>query len=200
MASEYGLNFGFRVSDETRRSSFGRVRTPKSGPALLIGTAVELNPADPQYLRPVTAERVAAPDFAWGPTAGLLVQEEEHLRSVYSAEYFDSFNIGVAQHNRLSVITSGAGTKVWFKNTRGYGPGLGPVRNGVPTDSTRADGRVIPAVTMFATAGMAVGVAVTWNGTAWAAAPGANPNDPTSVGVVSYYNAPAGLVEVFLTH
>jgi hypothetical protein len=187
MASEYGLNFGFRVSDETRRSSFGRVRTPKSGPALRIGTAVELNPDDPMYLRPVDAARMGAADFTWGPTAGILVQEEEHLRSVYGAEYFDSFDIGVAQHNRLSVITSGAGTKVWFKNT---------------TQQVRADGRVIPAVSMFTTAGMAVGVAVTWDGAAmrWAPAAGANPNDATSIGVCSYYNASAGLVEVFLTH
>ncbi len=185
MASEYGLNFGFRVSDETRRSSFGRVRTPKSGPALQIGTAVELDPADPMYLRPVTAARVGAPDFTWGPTAGLLVQEEVWDRSIYQSDIIDSFSYGIALHNRLSVITSGAGTKVWFKNTAGQ---------------NRADGRVIAAVTMFATAGMAVGVPVTWNGTAWAAAPGTNPNGPTNVGVVSYYNASAGLVEVFLTH
>ena len=183
MASEYGLNFGFRVSDETRRSSFGRVRTPKTGPALLIGTAVELDPANPMYLRAVTAGRIAEADFAWGPTAGLLIQEEEWDRTIYQTDVLDSFSFGVAKHNRLSVITSGAGTKVWFRNTAGQ---------------TRADGRVIPAVTMFATAGMAVGAPVTWNGTAWAVGTG-RPSDPANVGVCSYYDASAGLAEVFLT-
>jgi hypothetical protein len=184
MASEYGLNFGFRVSDETRRSSFGRVRTPKTGPALLIGTAVEQDPTAPGYLRSITTARVAEAGFAWGPTAGLLVQEEEHLRSVYQTDIIDSFSFGVAKHNQLSVITSGAGTKVWFRNTAGQ---------------TRADGRVIPAVTMFATAGMVVGAPITWNGTAWAVGTG-TPNDVKNVGVCSYYDSSAGLVEVFLTH
>ena len=38
MASDYGLHFGFRRSDETLRVSEGRFRTPVTGTALLIGS------------------------------------------------------------------------------------------------------------------------------------------------------------------
>lgn len=184
MASEYGLNFGFRVSDETRRSSFGRVRTPKTGAALLMGTAVEQDPANPGYLR----VKPAATPFRTG-ASGLLVQEEEWDRTIYQSDIIDSFSYGVAKHNRLSVITSGPGTKVWFRNTAGQ---------------TRADGRVIPAVTMFLTTSggatpvaLAVGVGLGWDGTRWV--PAADPTAATSLMEVTYYDASAGLVEAFLT-
>lgn len=179
MASDYGLNFGFRVSDETRRSSFGRVRTPKTGPALLIGSAVEQDPTNPGYLRALAAGGTIRPG-----TSGLLVQEEDWDRTIYQSEFLDSFGKGVALHNRLSVITNGAGTKVWFKNS---------------TQQVRADGRVIPAVTIYRTAGMAVGVGLTWDGTAWLPAPATALDDPTVFMEVSYYDAATGLVEAFLT-
>lgn len=178
MASDYGLNFGFRVSDETRRSSNGRVRTPKTGPALLCGTAVEQDPANPGYLRVMAGGR----PFRTG-TSGLLVQEEVWDRSIYGADVIDSFSLGTCLPNRLSVITSGPGTKVWFRNTPGQ---------------TRADGRVLPAVTMFLTAGVAVGRGLVWNGTQWADAGTTAITDPTVLMEVSYYDAAAGLVEAFL--
>jgi len=65
--------------------------------------------------------------------------------------HLDSFGLGVAYNNRPSVIVAGAGTKVWFKNTLA---------------STRADGRVIAAVTMvdFTIPPVPMGY-LTWNGT-----------------------------------
>lgn len=176
MASDYGLNFGFRVSDETRRSSNGRVRTPV-GSALLLGTAVEVDPAAPGYLR--VAGNAAKPRTG---TCGLLVQEEIWDRPLYGQQVLDSFSLGVALPNRLSVITNGPGTKVWFKNTPGQ---------------TRADGRVIAATTMFATASVAVGRGLAWDGTKWVDV--ADPTAATSFMEVSYYNASAGLVEAYLT-
>lgn len=176
MASDYGLNFGFRVSDETRRSSNGRVRTPV-GSALALGTAVELDPANPSYVRVAAAG--AKPRTG---TCGLLVQEEIWDRPVYGQQVLDSFSLGVALPNRLSVITNGPGTKVWFKNTAGQ---------------SRADGRVIPAHTMFLAAGVAVGHGLAWNGTTWVDV--ADPTDPTSFMEVSFYDASAGLVEAYLT-
>ena len=178
MASDYGLNFGFRVSDETRRSSNGRVRTPKTGAALLCGTAVEQDPAAPGFLK----VKAAATPFRTG-NSGLLVQEEVWDRSIYGSDVVDSFSLGVCLANRLSVITSGAGTKVWFKNTAA---------------STRADGRAIAATTMFLTASVAVGRGLVWNGTAWADAGATVITDPTVLMEVSYYDATAGLVEAFL--
>lgn len=176
MASDYGLNFGFRVSDESVRSSEGRLRTPATGAPLLLGTAVELDPANAGFLRVAPASSVPRPR-----TCGLLIQEEAWDRTVYESEIIDSFSLGVAKLNRLSVITTGNGVKVWYKNTAGQ---------------TRADGRVISAVTMFATAGVAVGHGLAWDGTKWVNV--TDPTDPTSFMEVTVYDASKGYLEAVL--
>lgn len=181
MASDYGLNFGFRVSDETRRSSMGRVKTPATGPLLLCGTAVEIDPANPGFLKPGDAGiklRTGA--------SGLLVQEEQWDIPIYGPEYVDSWYLGVCKPNRLSVITSGPGTKVWLKNT--------PAQN-------RADGRAIAATSMFlagagATA-VAAGTGLAWDGTHWVGV--ADPTDPTSWGEVTYYDPTRNYLELTLS-
>ena len=177
MASDYGLNFGFRVSDETRRSSNGTLRTPATGSALLLGTCVEVDAANAGYLK-----QAASGVKARTGNAGLLVQEEVWDRSIYEGELTDSYMLGVAKKNRLSVITSGPGTKVWFENTAG---------------STRADGRVIPAVTMFDATNVAVGRGLAWDGTKWVDV--ADPTAATSFMEVSEFNSAAGLVVAYLT-
>lgn len=152
MASEYGLNFGFRRSDESVRVSEGRFRTPVAGAALLIGTAVQIDPASAGFMKTCAAAAPLVPGFA-----GLLVQEEIMIGSIYGAEtgLLDSFSYGVAKKNTLSVITTGAGTKVWFKNTLAQ---------------TRADGRDISAVTVWdiTTLAPVVGDSLGWDGTKWA--------------------------------
>ncbi len=151
MASEYGLNFGFRRSDESVRVSEGRFRTPATGSPLLIGTAVQIDPANPGFLKACASAAPLVPGVA-----GLLVQEEVHIGSIYGQPVgaFDSFSsaYGIAKPNTLSVVTTGAGTKVWFKNTTG---------------ATRADGRVTPSVTMWTPSGVALGDSLGWNGSAW---------------------------------
>jgi len=146
MASDYGLNFGFRRSDESMAIREGRFKTPV-GSALRLGTAVEIDPATPGYLK----QSATATDPLPG-VHGLLVQEESHLRSIYNAPEWDSFDLGIAKANQLSVIWAGAGTKVWFRNTAGQ---------------TRIDGRVIPSVAIVVMTSVVVGDALTWNGTAW---------------------------------
>lgn len=153
MASDYGLNFGFRRSDESSRVSEGRQRTPV-GSALVLGTCVEIDPANEGFLRQGAA---SAPPRTG--ICGLLLQELDWDVSIYDGEVIDSFAKGVAKPNRLSVITNGAGTKVWFRNTAG---------------ATRADGRVIPARTLVDFTGLVLGSSLLWNGTAWADA-GATP-------------------------
>lgn len=148
MASDYGRNFGFRRSDESVRNSEGRFRTPTTGNALLLGTAVQIDSANAGDLKVCAANASLIPGFA-----GLLVQEEIHLPSIYDAEYIDTYGIGAAKKGRLSVITTGAGTKVWFKNTGA---------------ETRADGRSIAAVTLVTISGVAVGDCLGWDGTYWA--------------------------------
>lgn len=146
MASDYGLNFGFRRSDESGRNSEGRFKTPVAS-ALKLGTAVEIDPAEPGYLKQSATNAIPVPG-----KSGLLLNEENFLRGTYEVMGYDSFDMGVAPADSLSVITYGTGTKVWFKNTAGQ---------------TRADGRVIDAVTMFTAAGLAVGERLGWDGAKW---------------------------------
>jgi hypothetical protein len=152
MASDYGLNFGFRRSDESVRTSEGRFKTPATGALLLIGTAVQIDPATPGYLKVCAAASPLVPGYA-----GILVQEEVHWGSIYTQDVhlFDSYNLGTAKLNTLSVVSTGAGTKVWFRNTVG---------------STRADGRVVPTVTIWDTVtnAPAVGDSLGWDGVKWA--------------------------------
>lgn len=178
MASDYGLNFGFRRSDESVRVSEGRVKTPATGAALLLGTAVELDPSNAGYLR--VAASGAKPRTG---TCGLLVQEEVWDRTIYEAQRVDSFLLGIAKKNRLSVITNGAGTKVWFKNT---------------DQQDRADGRSIAAVTMFDSTSVAVGHGLAWDGTKWVNV--TDPTDATSFMEVTFYDASKKYLEAVLTH
>lgn len=154
MASNYGLNFGFRHSDESSRRSEGRFKTPV-GSSLRYGTAVEIDAASAGYLK-----QSAADVSPLAGVRGLLLQEEDFDRSIYETSIVDSHQIGLAKADRLSVITGGAGVKVWFKNT---------------AEVTRADGRVVDAVDIvdFDNDGagnpttLAVGTQLGWSGTAW---------------------------------
>ena len=149
MASDYGLNFGFRRSDESVAVREGRLKTPLTG-TFRLGSLVQFDPAAPGYLKACASAAIGE-----GATVGLLVQEEIWNRSIYETMHLDSFGLGVAYNNRPSVIVAGAGTKVWFKNTAG---------------STRADGRVIASVTMvdLTTGTPAILDYLTWNGTTFA--------------------------------
>lgn len=149
MASDYGLNFGFRRSDENSRVSAGRYRTPAgSAGTLQIGTCVEIDPASEGYLRAAAADAPARTGIC-----GILLQEEVWDRSIYENDWVDSYQLGLTKPDTLSVITNGAGTKVWFKNT---------------PEITRADGRVIPAVTIVAgLASLSVGDQLGWDGSQW---------------------------------
>lgn len=144
MAGNYGNFFGFRRSDE--RWTVGTLKTPV-GSSLLLGTVVEIDPASPGYLK--QSAKDAAPLAGW---CGLLIQELQFERSIfeYDVSMVDTIAQGVAKANRLSVITGAAGVKVWYKNIAG---------------ETRADGRVVPARTLYSTAGtLAAGDEVAWDG------------------------------------
>lgn len=148
--SDYGLNFGFLRSDEHVRVSEGGFKTPASS-SLLLGTMVEIDPASEGYLKQCATNPTMITGFR-----GLLLQEHQWDRSIYEAgalgeggNALDSFQIGVAKANVRSIITNGAGVKVWFKNTAA---------------SDRADGRHIDAVTMATLTSVAVGDVLGWDG------------------------------------
>lgn len=150
MASDYGLNFGFRRSAETMARQVGRYKTPAGAAgALQIGTAVKIDAAEAGYLVACEDGDPLIPGFS-----GLLVQEDEHIDfgSGYTPSSIDSFDLGVTAPNRLSAFWFGAGVTVWMKNS---------------PEITRVDGRVIPAVTMFDPTSVEVGGYLGWNGTAW---------------------------------
>lgn len=151
MASNYGLNFGFLRSSEEVRVAEGRHKVPAAA-SWVLGTAVEIDPAVPGYLKQSAANAVPVTGYA-----GLLLQELDMFRGIYESDVnlMDSFQYGLAKPANLAIVTNGAGTKVWYKNTAAQ---------------TRADGRVIAARTMFLTTNMAVGAEIGWNGTAWAEA------------------------------
>lgn len=152
MASDYGLNFGFRRSDESMATREGRFKTPvDADPLLLQGSAVEIDPAVPGYMKQADANE--APKSGLN---GLLVQEESHLFSAFEEHGHDSYSLGRAKNDQLSVIWAGVGTKVWFRNTA--------ARNRF--------GRTSDAVQIVDLTGVAVGDSLGWNGTRWAKADG----------------------------
>jgi len=144
MASDYGLNFGFRRSDESVLVREGRLKVPTTG-TFRLGSLVTFDPAAPGYLKVAAANEVGE-----GGTVGLLVQEEIWDRSIYAPTRIDSFYYGVARNNRLAVIVSGPGGKVWLKNTAAQ---------------TRADGRAVAAVQMVDLTGVAIKDYLAWDGT-----------------------------------
>jgi hypothetical protein len=175
MASDYGLNFGFRRSDESLRLSEGRFKTPVAS-SLKLGTAVEIDPASPGYLKQSAANATPVPG-----KSGILVQEENHIRGTYDTMGYDSYDNGTALADKLSVISSGAGVKVWYKNTTG---------------TTRADGRTTSTVTMATLTGVAVGDRLGWDGSKWVE------SDGTTIPhwfVVTSVDVAGGYVEAVLT-
>jgi hypothetical protein len=147
MASDYGVNFGFRRSDESMAIREGRLKVPTTG-TFKQGDCVVFDTANAGFLT-----LGAAGEEAVSGWSGILVQEEVWDRSIYGVNTLDSFNLDEVLNNRLAAIWSGAGVKVWMRNT---------------AEQVRADGRTIPAATRWVTTGVALGDYLGWNGTAWA--------------------------------
>jgi hypothetical protein len=146
VSSNYGNNFGFRRAHEGLTVREGRQKTPV-GSAIRQGAFVSIDDANPGRLKVAGA---GTPPQAG--IAGLLVSEEFDL-SIYQGPFLDTFQLGVAKPDRLAAIWSGAGTKFWLRNSA--------------AQPARADGRSIPAVTMF-TGTPVQGSYLVWNGTAYA--------------------------------
>jgi hypothetical protein len=176
--SDYGLNFGFLRSDESSRSAAeGRFKTP-AGSSMLLGTMVEIDPANPGFIKQSDANAEPVTGYC-----GLLLQELEWDRSIYESDAaaVDTFMKGVAKANKLAVITSGAGTKVWFRNTQTV---------------NRADGRVVAGRTLATLTDLAVGDELGWDGSKFVEVNGTSVTNV--IGKVTAVNAAKGLVECVL--
>lgn len=163
MASDYGLNFGFRRSDESVSTREGRFKTPATG-AILLGSAVQIDPASAGYMKKSASNAAAVTGLC-----GLLVQEENHISELFEIPGHDSLDLGTAKVDKLSIIWSGPGTKVWFRNTDAYDRG----------------GRTKDAVEIVTEAGLAVGDALGWDGSKWVKVTGGITNAWLSVTAVS---------------
>lgn len=156
MASDYGLNFGFRRSDESMAIREGRFKVPATG-TFKQGDCVTIDPANPGFLKKAAANEALVPGVT-----GFLVQEEVWDRSIYGRQVLDSYALDEVLNGRLATIWSGAGTKVWLKNT---------------AQVTRVDGRVIPARQVVASvATIAAGDKLGWDGTQWVEVDGTTTN------------------------
>ena len=153
MASDYGLNFGFRRSDESFSVREGRFRSP-AGAGLLQGSLVQIDPAEPGYLKQADAGVAGVTGLV-----GLLVQEENHIGTVFEAAPFlghDSLDLGTAKADAPTVMWSGAGVKVWLKNTPAYSRG----------------NRSKDAVEICDLTGVTVGLSLGWDGDKYVLADG----------------------------
>ena len=150
MASDYGLNFGFRRSDESNATREGRFKTPASGSALLLGTAVMIDAANAGRLKQCGANQAPVTGLT-----GLLVQEESHIAgTVFGSSNpllgHDSIDLGAAKLDQLSTMWGGP-SKIWLKNTPAYSRGS----------------RSKEAVSIWTPTSVAVGDGLGWNGTKW---------------------------------
>lgn len=174
MASDYGLNFGFRRSDESMATREGRFKTPATGDPLLIGTAVQIDPANAGYMKQADANEAPL-----SGAHGLLVQEESHIPDLFNQVLMnghDSYDLGLAKKDQLSVIWAGVGTKVWFRNTAAYNRG----------------GRSKDEVLIVDLTGVSVGDQLGWNGSKWVKSDGTTTPHWLTVTAVSAGSDPDG--------
>lgn len=143
--SDYGKNFGFRRSEPSYRE--GRLGVPDTG-LFRQGDLVTLDPDTPGKLMLAPA---GAPVV--GGYTGLLIQEEGWDVSTFGPQVVDSNNKGVVLNGKQAVVMTGAGLKIWLRNTA----------------ETTYHGRTFPAVTRVDLTGVALGDELEWNGTRYAA-------------------------------
>lgn len=144
MASNYGLNFGFRRSDEhLRTGTEGRLRVPATG-TFHAGDFVTFDPANPGYIKMADANTGIRPGFS-----GFLIQEDAWDIPLNGNQIMMTYDYDVIHNSSLCAIWTGAGLKIWLKNT--------------PAKSNRGQ-RSLPSVTKVTVAGLAIGDFLAWDG------------------------------------
>ena len=148
MASDYGLNFGFRRSDESMRSGTeGRLKVPATG-TFHQGDLVTFDPAAPGFIKLADAKAGIDPGFT-----GLLVQEEAWNIPVHANQVLSTQDLDVVYNNRLCAIWTGAGLKIWLRNTAA---------------TTNPGQRARAAVTKVTATGAGIGDLLGWDGAKYA--------------------------------
>lgn len=146
--SDYGLNFGFRRSDESMRSgNEGRLKVPATG-TFKQGDLVTFDPANPGYIKHAAANAPIEPGYT-----GLLIQEDAWDRGVHGNQVVTSQDLDEVINDRLCSIWTGAGLKIWLKNTPA---------------TTKAGQRARAARTVVTAAGVGIGDLLAWDGAKFA--------------------------------
>ncbi len=154
MASDYGLNFGFRRSDESMLSGReGRLRVPAfdpTSPATIAATTfkqgdlVTFDPANPGFIKKAAANTPIQPGYT-----GFLIQEDAWDVGIHENQVINSWDLGDVKNARLCAIWTGAGVKTWMKNT----------------DAQQLiGGRPHAAVSRFTMGSLAIGDYLGWDG------------------------------------
>ncbi len=149
MASDYGFNFGFRRSDESMRTGTeGRQRVPafanNAATTFKQGDLVTLDPANPGYIMKAPANAPVRPGFT-----GLLIQEDAWDIPINGNQVVETVDLDVVHNEALCAIWTGAGLKIWLRNT--------------PAKTARGQ-RPRPAITKVTVAGLAIGDFLAWDG------------------------------------
>jgi hypothetical protein len=166
MASNYGLNFGFRVSDESYRSgNVGDFMVPTTG-IFTQGMVVEVDPANPGYIKKSAADAPVEPSFR-----GLLIQEDSFLHDIHTNQVKSSVDLAAVRNGALCSIWTGAGIQVWLKNTKA---------------TARLGQRPAAAVDIVVAVGLNVGDFLSWDGAKFVKAASA----AVAIGRVLHTNGP----------
>lgn len=144
MASDYGLNCGFRRSDESMRSGTeGRLKVPAAGTFKQMDL-VTFDPANPGYMKKAAANTPIEAGYT-----GLLIQEDAWNTPVNGNPVLMTYDLDVVYNDATAAIWTGAGLKVWLKNT-------GATAN--------RGQRARAAVTKVTVAGLVIGDLLAWDG------------------------------------
>ncbi len=144
MASDYGLNFGFRRSDESMRSGTeGRQTVPATG-TFKQGDFVTLDPGNAGFLKKADANAPIRPGFT-----GLLIQENAWDLPINANQVLNTYDLDVVYNSQLAAIWTGGGLKIWLRNT--------------PATNNRGQ-RPRAAVTKVTVTGLVIGDFLAWDG------------------------------------
>jgi len=165
MASDYGFNFGFRRSDESMRSGTeGRLKVPATG-TFKQGDLVTFDPANPGYIKKAAANSPIEAGFT-----GLLIQEDAWNIPLNGNQVINTQDLDVVWNDALCAIWTGAGLKIWLKNTAA---------------TANRGQRARAAVTKFTMGTLVIGDLIAWDGSKYV-----ETADPTvAVGRVTLSNA-----------
>jgi hypothetical protein len=150
MASDYGLNFGFRRSDESMLSGReGRLKVPVAATDWKQGDFVTFDPANPGFMKKAAADTPIEPGYS-----GFVIQEDAWDVGIHENQVMNSYYLADIKPGRLAAIWTGAGAKVWMKNTDAV---------------ARIGGIARAAVNRFTMGGtpLVIGDYISWNGTTY---------------------------------